>query len=158
MNDGFSVRPVGALDLDRAAALHRQAFEPMGERPWTRRDVAELLASPGVGGLFVDRDGEPIGLALWRSAADEAELLTIAVRSDCRRSGVGRALLDAVVGRAMQAGAKSLFLEVGADNTAARSLYSQTGFAEVGRRPAYYARHEGFADALVLRLTLIGDG
>ena len=58
----------------------------------------------------------------------------------------------------MQAGAKSLFLEVGADNTAARSLYSQTGFAEVGRRPAYYARHEGFADALVLRLTLIGDG
>src|SRR4051812_4457986 len=97
MNDRFSLRPVGALDLDRAAALHRQAFEPMGERPWTRRDMAELLASPNVGGLFVDRDGEPIGLALWRAAADEAELLTIAVQRDCRRSGVGRALLNAVV-------------------------------------------------------------
>ncbi|HSI01366.1 MAG TPA: ribosomal protein S18-alanine N-acetyltransferase [Reyranella sp.] len=158
MNDRFSVRPVGALDLDRAAALHRQAFEPMAERPWTRRDMAELLASPNVGGLFVDRDGEPIGLVLWRTAADEAELLTIAVRSDCRRRGVGRALLDAVVERATQAGARSLFLEVGADNPAARSLYSQVGFAEVGCRPAYYARREGFADALVLRLTLIGDG
>jgi predicted GNAT family acetyltransferase len=32
---------------------------------------------------------------------------------------------------------QSLFLEVGADNPAARSLYSQTGFAEVGCRPAY---------------------
>ena len=158
MNDRFSVRPVGALDLDRAAALHRQAFEPMAERPWTRRDMAELLASPNVGGLFVDRDGEPIGLVLWRTAADEAELLTIAVRSDRRRRGVGRALLDAVVERATQAGARSLFLEVGADNAAARSLYSQAGLEEVGRRPAYYARREGFADALVLRLTLIGDG
>ena len=35
---GFVFRPVGALDLDRAAGLHRQAFEPLGERPWTRRD------------------------------------------------------------------------------------------------------------------------
>jgi ribosomal-protein-alanine N-acetyltransferase len=156
MNDRFALRPVGALDLDCAAALHRQAFEPMGERPWTRRDVAELLSSPGVGGLFVECEGQAIGVALWRTAADEAELLTVAVESDRRRAGLGRILLDAVIEHARRAGANSLFLEVAADNPAARALYAQAGFEQVGRRSAYYARREGSADALVLRLTLIG--
>jgi ribosomal-protein-alanine N-acetyltransferase len=151
-------RPVGALDLDRAAALHRQAFEPVGERPWTHRDIAELLASPGVCGLFVGADGRDDGFALWRTAADEAELLTIAVRTDRRRHGLGRALLEAVVEQARHSGAHHLFLEVGADNAPARSLYSQAGFVEVGRRPGYYRRHAGRADALVLRLTLTGAG
>jgi ribosomal-protein-alanine N-acetyltransferase len=158
MCGGFVFRPVKALDLDRAAALHRQAFEPLGERPWTRRDMAELLASPGVAGLFVEVEGREDGFALWRTVADEAELLTIAVQSDRRRHGLGRALLAAVVGRARHGGAQCLFLEVGADNAPARSLYSQAGFVEVGRRPDYYRRHTGFADALVLRLTLIAGG
>ena len=158
MCGGFVFRPLGALDLDRAAVLHRQAFEPLGERPWTRRDMAELLASPGVTGLFVEVEGREDGFALWRTVADEAELLTIAVQSDRRRHGLGRALLAAVVGQARRGGAQCLFLEVGADNAPARSLYSQAGFVEVGRRPAYYRRHTGFADALVLRLTLIAGG
>jgi ribosomal-protein-alanine N-acetyltransferase len=158
MNDRFIFRPIGALDLERAAALHRQAFEPLGERPWTRRDMAELLASPGVAGLFLEVEGRDDGLALWRTAADEAELLTMAVQADRRRHGFGRRLVDEVVEQARHGGAQSQFLEVGADNAPARSLYSQAGFVEVGRRPAYYRRHTGFADALVLRLTLIVGG
>jgi ribosomal-protein-alanine N-acetyltransferase len=158
MCGGFVFRPLGALDLDRAAVLHRQAFEPLGERPWTRRDMAELLASPGVAGLFVEVEGREDGFALWRTVADEAELLTIAVQFDRRRHGLGRALLAAVVGQARRCGAQCLFLEVGADNEPARSFYSQAGFVEVGRRPDYYRRHTGFADALVLRLTLIAGG
>jgi ribosomal-protein-alanine N-acetyltransferase len=158
MSDRFVFRPVGALDLDRAAALHRQAFESLGERPWTRRDMAELLASPGVAGLFLEIEGREDGLALWRTAADEAELLTIAVQADRRRRGLGRALLAAVVARVRRGDAQNLFLEVGEDNAPARSLYSQAGFVEVGRRPNYYQRHTGFADALVLRLTLIAGG
>lgn len=158
MADRLVLRPVGALDLDRAAALHRQAFEPLGERPWTRRDMAELLASPGVAGLLVEVEGREDGFALWRMAADEAELLTIAVKSDRRRHGLGRALLAAVVEQARHGGAQNLFLEVGADNAPARSLYSQAGFVEVGRRVGYYRRHAGLADALVLRLILIDGG
>ena len=158
MIDRFVFRPVGALDLDRAAALHRQAFEPLGERPWTRQDVAELLALPGVAGLFLEVEGREDGFALWRTAADEAELLTIAVQSHRRRHGLGRALLAAVIHRARRGGAQSLFLEVGADNGPARSLYSQAGFVEVGRRRDYYRRHADFADALVLRLTLTAGG
>jgi len=152
----FVLHPIGALDLDRAARLHRDAFAPMGERPWTRQDMAELLATPAGGGLILQIDGDDAGVVLWRTIADEAELLTLAVRADRRRRGVGAALLGEVIARSRGQGARQLFLEVGVDNPGARSLYSQAGFIEVGRRAAYYQRPTGFADALVLRLTFGG--
>jgi ribosomal-protein-alanine N-acetyltransferase len=157
MNGRFMVRPIGALDLDRAARLHRQAFAALGERPWTRQDMAELLASSNAGGFFLLIDGEDAGIALWRTAVDEAELLTIAVDAAHRRRGVARALLDAVIERVRERGARVLFLEVGVDNPPALSLYAQAGFTEVGRRIGYYQRHHGVADALILRL-LLNDG
>jgi ribosomal-protein-alanine N-acetyltransferase len=53
-------------------------------------------------------------------------------------------------------GARTLFLEVGVDNLAARNLYDAQGFCAVGERPAYYQRGQGpAADGIVMRLTLI---
>ena len=153
---GFDLHSIGAPDLDRAARLHREAFAPMGERPWTRQDMAELLATPAGGGLILRIDGQDAGVVLWRTIADEAELLTLAVDAGHRRRGVGAALLGEVIDRSHRQGARLLFLEVGVDNPGARSLYAQAGFIEVGRRVAYYRRPAGFADALVLRLTLSG--
>jgi ribosomal-protein-alanine N-acetyltransferase len=158
MTDRFMIRPIGALDLDRAARLHRDAFAALGERPWTRQDMAELLASSQAGGFFLLSDGADAGIALWRVIVDEAELLTVAVHVDHRRRGVGRALLDAVIERVRERGAHKLFLEVGVDNPPALSLYAQAGFTEVGRRVGYYQRHHGVADALILRLLLNDAG
>ncbi len=146
---------LGALDLDRAAALHAASFVPLGERAWTRQDFAELLASPGVAGFLLEIEGGDAGLALCRIAADEAELLTIAVAPTRRRQGAGSRLLQAVVERVRASGARSLFLEVAGDNEPARSLYGSWGFAPVGSRRAYYRRVSGDAvDAIVMRLSL----
>ena len=150
----FVLHRIGALDLDRAARLHRDAFVPMGERPWTRQDMAELLATPAGGGLILQIGDDDAGVVLWRTMADEAELLTLAVSARHRRQGVGTALVGQVIQRSRRQGARQLFLEVGVDNPGARLLYAQSGFIEVGRRKAYYERPTGFADALVLRLTL----
>jgi ribosomal-protein-alanine N-acetyltransferase len=81
--------------------------------------------------------------------------LTIAVRPTERRRGLGRRLLTAVIDRVREAGARTLFLEVGADNPPARALYEAMGFRVIGRRPAYYRRGDGPpAAALIMRLTL----
>jgi ribosomal-protein-alanine N-acetyltransferase len=155
MVDGFLLRGLGALDLGVASELHGAAFGPMGERVWTRQDIAELLASPGVTGLLLQASGQDIGFALCRVAADEAELLTVAVSPDHRRRGAGRALLGAVVDHLGKAGVRTLFLDVGVDNPAASALYEQAGFRAVGRRPAYYRRGQApAADAIVMRLAL----
>jgi ribosomal-protein-alanine N-acetyltransferase len=92
-------------------------------------------------------------------AADEAELLTIAVQADQRGRGAGRTLLAAVTAHARAAGACSLFLEVGADNPAALSLYGQAAFQAIGSRKAYYQRGGGAAaDAIVMSLALTSGG
>ena len=156
MIDRFAITPLGALDLDRAAALHAESFAALGERAWTRQDIAELVASPGVAGLLLQIDGQDAGFALCRVAADEAELLTIAVRPARRRQGAARRLLAAVIDHVRDGGARTLFLEVGVDNLAARNLYDAQGFCAVGARRAYYQRGQGpAADGIVMRLTLI---
>jgi ribosomal-protein-alanine N-acetyltransferase len=61
----------------------------------------------------------------------------------------------AAIDHARGAGARSLYLEVGKDNPAARALYDREGFRAVGSRPAYYRRGSGPAvDGIVMRLTL----
>jgi ribosomal-protein-alanine N-acetyltransferase len=151
----LELRGLTALDLDLAASLHADAFAPLGERSWSRRDVAELLASPGVAGLVLRDDGKDVGFALHRIVADEAELLTIAVDRRHRRRGGGGRLLLGVAFAARANGARRLLLEVGADNPAARALYEQAGFRAIGLRGAYYRRGAGpAADAVVMELTL----
>ena len=156
MTDHFAIAPLGALDLDRAAALHAESFTPFGEHIWTRQDLAELVALPGVAGLLLQVDGHDAGFAVCQVAADEAELLTLAVRPAHRRQGGGRRLLAAIIDHVRKRGARALFLEVGVDNPAARSLYESQGFRAVGERRAYYQRGQAPpADGLVMRLNLI---
>jgi [ribosomal protein S18]-alanine N-acetyltransferase len=156
MTDHFAIAPLGALDLDRAAALHAESFTPFGEHVWTRQDLAELVALPGVAGLLLQVDGHDAGFAVCQVAADEAELLTLAVRPAHRRQGGARRLLAAIIDHVRKRGARTLFLEVGVDNPAARSLYESQGFRAVGERRAYYQRGQAPpADGLVMRLNLI---
>lgn len=155
MGTGFVLNALRAVDLDRASRLHREAFEPMGERGWTRQDIAGLLASPGVAGFLLTEGTSDIGMAICRVVADEAELLTVAVDPSHRRRGAARLLLGAVADRAGGDGARTLFLEVGADNPGARTLYESLGFRTAGRRAGYYARAGRPAvDAIVMRLNL----
>jgi len=128
----------------RLSRLHAEAFDA----PWDEAAFEALLAQPGV---YAVEDGN--GFILMRVAADEAEVLTLAVRPGARRSGLGGRLTDAGVVEAAALGAGRVFLEVAEDNVAARALYARRGFAEAGRRPRYYARPDGASrDALLLVL------
>lgn len=156
MEAGFTLVRLGALDLDSLARLHRDSFGPMGERGWTRQDVAGLMSSPGSAGFLLRQADVDIGMALCRVVDDEAELMAVAVEPGHRRRGAARRLLDAVMEQARAAGAKTLFLEVGADNPGARTLYDSLGFVVVGKRAGYYPRPgRAPADAFIMRLTLI---
>jgi ribosomal-protein-alanine N-acetyltransferase len=139
------VLPPGT-DLAPLAALHAACFADA----WDARALGELLAGPGVFAVSL-----PEGFLLARVAADEAEILTLAVRPEARRRGIGAALVAAAASQAQSRGAGALFLEVGVANTAARALYAGLGLAEAGRRKGYYAQ-PGAApeDALVLRSNL----
>lgn len=146
-----TLRPVGPFDLDCLAALHAACFPD----PWSATAMAALLATPGSFGLLSNSCEQPAGFLLARVAADEAEILSIGVQPGCRRQGVARQLLAAASTRAAESGARRLFLEVAADNHAARALYLREGFAQVGRRPRYYRRAGAAIDALILARYLV---
>jgi ribosomal-protein-alanine N-acetyltransferase len=127
------------------AALHAAAFPP-GDR-WGADAIGLMLDLPGTFALH--RPG--LGFVLARVAAEEAEILTLAVHPEARRQGHGGALLAGAMSGALARGAATMFLEVAESNQAARGLYAAAGFAEVGRRRRYYP--DG-GDALVLRRDL----
>lgn len=104
------------------------------------------MQSPGADTL-VWREGAVLGMAMVRTAADEAEILAVAVAPDARRRGGARALLQEAAHCARERGAIRLHLEVASDNDVARSVYSRLGFVQTGRRARYYP---GGADALLL--------
>ncbi|MBU8536900.1 GNAT family N-acetyltransferase [Falsiroseomonas tokyonensis] len=133
------------MNPEEAASLHAAAFPP-GEA-WGADAIALMLDLPGAFGLL--RPGA--GFVLARVAADEAEILTLAVHPAQRRAGLGSALLAEAMAGAVLRGAAAMFLEVSERNAAGRALYAAAGFAEVGRRRRYYP--DG-ADALVLRRDL----
>ena len=126
------------------AALHARCFKR--PRPWSAAEFAGLLGTRGVFLLTA-----PGGFLMGRAIAGEAELLTLAVDPDARRGGIGRGLVADFAGRAARMGSDAAYLEVAADNLAARSLYAATGWLEAGVRRRYYGPAP---DAIVMRLTL----
>ncbi|HLI10109.1 MAG TPA: ribosomal protein S18-alanine N-acetyltransferase [Alphaproteobacteria bacterium] len=151
----WRIAPVGASSAGLLAALHAAAFA----EAWTASSLAGLMLTPGVFALLAAAPASgcgtahPAGFILGRMAADECEILTLAVLPERRRRGVARVLLDAAIRQAREAGAVAIFLEVQADNRAARRLYESAGFEAVGIRRAYYSnKTTPPADALVLRL------
>lgn len=84
----------------------------------------------------------------------DADIQTIAVVPEHRGVGLGHSLLEALLDEARARGGDRVFLEVRADNEAARRLYEKFGFLEIDRRVGYY-QPDG-VDAVVMRLELGG--
>lgn len=141
------IEAVGAEAAALLSEMHAESFP--ANQAWGASAIALMLGLPGHFGLLAIQQDEPLGFALGRVQADQAEILTIAVRPGARGQGIGRALLNALLAEAAKRDAMDLFLEVAEPNMAARALYAGAGAKEVGRRRRYYA--DG-ADALVLRL------
>ncbi len=148
MKDAPAIQLAGPAYPPVLAAIHGTAFSP-GEA-WS---VAMFAAQLGLPGVFALMEGTN-GLIVARVAADEAEILTLAVAPQGRRHGSARRLVHAAAAQARAAGAVKMFLEVSAANEAAQALYTACGFAPVGRRRRYYA--DG-TDAQVLALALMDE-
>ena len=145
------IEAVGAEAAALLSEMHAESFP--ANQAWGASAIALMLGLPGHFGLLAIQQDEPLGFALGRVQADQAEILTIAVRPGARGQGIGRALLNALLAEAAKRDAMDLFLEVAEPNAAARALYAGAGGKEVGRRRRYYA--DG-TDALVLRLPVEG--
>ncbi len=156
---GPNLARLRADHAEEAAGVHAQCFT----YPWPADDLETLLAATttyadgafGKAGGALGKAGEVQGFILSRLAADEAEILTIAVKPRKRGQGIAGKLMRANMEQLQQAGAKSWFLEVEAQNASALALYKRFGFERVGERKSYYRKPDGDAAlAFILRRSL----
>lgn len=105
---------------------------------------------------LVSDEGRLHGYAGLLAVGSQGDVQTIAVDPAVRGHGHGRRLMETLVEEAARGRVRELFLEVRADNEAARTLYDSLGFAEIGVRPGYY-QPEG-VDAVVMRRAVAVPG
>lgn len=143
------IREMRQADVPRVAAIEREAYE----FPWSPGIFRDCLLA-GYTSLVIEHRGEIRAYAIMSVAAGEAHLLNLCVAVSSRREGHGRRLLEAVLERAMCAGADRMHLEVRPSNDAAIALYIQNGFERIGVRRHYYRASSGSEDAVLLERRL----
>lgn len=146
---GWRLRPMGAGDLARVAALERESYV----FPWNDQIFADCLRV-GYHCVVVDTAAGVAGYGVLSMGAGEAHVLNLCVAESFRRHGIARGLLLALLTHARDRGVRDAFLEVRRSNRAAIALYHRLGFECVGTRRGYYQAQEGREDALVYRLEL----
>lgn len=147
------VRLAAARVADLAAVMRVMdaAFDPVFGEAWSGAQLLTLFALPSARVCLAWDGDRPCGFYAARLAGPESELLLLAVDPDRRGCGIGKRLLADWQRWAAGKGADDYFLEMRADNDAAR-LYRRAGFSECGQRAAYYRGGDGvLRDAITMR-------
>jgi len=145
------VEPASLRDARRLAQLHGESFH----RGWGEGEFEGMLTERNTLVHRLRIGSRIAGFAVSRMAADEAEILSIAVAASQRGRGLSRNLLLTHLGHLAGRGARTIFLEVEENNQPARRLYERAGFSVVGRRERYYQQPGGEQlNALLMRRDL----
>jgi ribosomal-protein-alanine N-acetyltransferase len=134
---------IGAVvDMDSPTYFRESQLRDELRRPWSHMWVAREAGSAS---------SNLVGfLALWH-VVDELHVLNLVTRTDRRRTGIGRGLMEAALAFARDKRVKQVLLEVRRSNAAAIALYRKVGFHATRVRAAYYADDE---DAVEMTLRL----
>lgn len=140
------LRPMADADLARVVKVEQAAYE----FPWTLGIFRDCLRV-GYHCYVYDCQAGLVGHGVMSVAAGECHLLNICVHPDWQRRGLGRELVEFLLGVARKRGAGTALLEVRVSNQAAYALYARLGFNEVGLRHHYYPGHgSAREDAIIL--------
>ena len=140
----MNIRKASEEDIPEIARIEEACFSD----PWPADMIARMLDRFTVS---VD-DDVILGYLALSAVLDEGSIDNVAVDPAFRRRGAADALVADACRRGRAMGLASVTLEVRVSNLPAIRLYEKHGFAEVGRRRAYYEKPR--EDALLMTLTL----
>ena len=111
--------------------------------------------------ILAEVDGQVVGTAGIESLGNKAKLrhrcdFGISVEKAYWGYGIGRALTDACIACAKEAGYEQMELQVVAENDRAVRMYEKAGFVEFGRNPrGFKSRRTGYQEVVYMRIELI---
>lgn len=122
--------------------------------------LEQKAASPNEMELIAFVDGKVVGTAGIEAVGTKYKVrhraeFGISVLKEYWGLGIGRALMEACIKCAKEAGYAQLELTVVAENTRAIALYQKAGFVEYGRNPrGFQSRISGFQEVVYMLLEL----
>ena len=140
--------PLAEEHIDPIMAIEHEAYA----EPWTRSMFYEELRNDLSYFYVAFRGDEIIGYAGFWLVLDEAHITTVVVKRPYRGRGVGRMLMQYLIDKACEVGARIATLEVRVSNEHAIHLYQSMGFHAVGIRKGYYPRTGEDAQVMLLKL------
>lgn len=143
-----SFRPMTTADLEEVMAVERASYE----FPWSAGFFRQELQVACARSIVAERDGKIIGYILFWMLPGAVDIHNLAVRSEYRRRGVARALMEQVIAQARHHSAARVMLEVRKSNLAAQNLYQSMGFSVTAIRKGYYSDNDEDALAMTLEL------
>jgi ribosomal-protein-alanine N-acetyltransferase len=144
------IRNMTEADLDEVMAIETDIYD----YPWTRGIFQDCMRV-GYQCHVLEQDDGIKAYSVLSVGVAEAHVLTLCVRPDSQRQGLGRMMMEHMLELASQGGAETILLEVRPSNESAIRLYHQLQFNEVGLRPDYYPSADGREDALIMARSLL---
>jgi ribosomal-protein-alanine N-acetyltransferase len=140
---------INAVLVSMAPALATMHAESFGRECWSLKQIQGSLAQPATRAWMACEGDVATGFIFCQMMPPEAEILTFCVNPARRQHGIGAALLGHALESLRAEGGRKMFLEVAADNSAARKLYERFGFTVTGTRANYYKRGVVTVDAVM---------
>lgn len=145
---GYGPRRLTAGEAAAMQALEAACFS----LPWSEEQCRAAFSQQAFVAYGLEEAGVLQGYISLYQAADELEVLNLAVLPVARRQGLGERLLRTALQEAEKTGINRALLEVRTGNAPAIALYEKCGFVRVGKRPRYYA--DTGEDALIYQCDL----
>lgn len=140
----LEIRRASGDDVTAIASLEARIFPDA----WGEEAVLSYINTTFVATL----DGVLVAYLISNLIAPEGELYRIAVSEECRKMGIGKALLSYAISELKALGLSDFYLEVREKNLPARALYASLGFRESGVRRGYYKNPDDNAVLMVCNL------
>jgi L-amino acid N-acyltransferase YncA len=165
MAEGLGVRAARSSDAERLAQIFNQGVAERGATFETREQSTEAMArliSAARPLLVAERDAEVVAWARVGAYDDDHHYYdgigeaTLYVDRPARRTGIGRALLEALADEARRSGLHKLVGKIFTSNTASIQLVRECGWREVGIHRRHGELEGEWKDVLVVE-KLLGE-
>lgn len=138
------IRPMKEEDVPKVSLLEEAAFS----MPWSSDAFLDMVSREDSLYIVALMGGEPVGCCGVTNACGDGDINNVVVAEECRKAGIGKKMLSALMKWGEALGIVNYTLEVRVSNVAAIRLYESLGFVSEGIRPGFYDKPK--EDAMIM--------
>lgn len=121
-------------DMPEVRAIEASSFE----FPWSEEDFIRCLRQRNCIGMVCEHEEQVVGFMIYELHKTRLHIISLAVRADCRRRGVGCQMADKLISKLSRQRRDKILLEVRETNLDAQLFFKQAGFRAVSVLRDFY--------------------